>query len=44
MWLDSAGHRRNLLWRGARRAGVGVARGSYHGYSDARVAVLRLRP
>ena len=43
MWLRSPGHRRNLLWRGARGAGVGVALGSYLGYADARVAVLRLR-
>ena len=43
MWLASAGHRANLLWRGARKAGVGVARGPFHGYADVRVAVLRLR-
>ncbi len=43
MWLASPGHRAALLWRGARRAGVGVARGSYQGYPDVRVAVLRLR-
>jgi uncharacterized protein YkwD len=44
MWLDSPGHRVALLWRGASRAGVGVARGSYRGYRDVRVAVLRVRP
>ena len=43
MWLDSPGHRTNLLWRGARRAGVGVARGRFKGYPDVRMAVLRLR-
>ena len=43
MWLDSPGHRANLLWRGARRAGVGIARGRYRGYADVRMAVLRLR-
>jgi uncharacterized protein YkwD len=43
MWLESPGHRRNLLWRGARRAGVGVARGAYLGYPDVRMAVLRVR-
>jgi uncharacterized protein YkwD len=42
MWLLSPGHRANLLWRGARRAGVGVARGEFRGYSDVRVAVARL--
>jgi uncharacterized protein YkwD len=44
MWLASPGHRAALLWRAGRRAGVGVARGSYQGYPDVRVAVLRLRP
>ena len=43
MWLESPGHRANLLWRGARRAGVGIARGHYRGYRDVRMAVLRLR-
>lgn len=43
MWLASPGHRANLLWRPARKAGVGVARGPYQGYPDVRVAVLRLR-
>jgi uncharacterized protein YkwD len=43
MWLASPGHRTNLLWRGARRAGVGVARGEFQGYGDVRMAVLRLR-
>jgi uncharacterized protein YkwD len=43
LWLRSPGHRATLLWRGARRAGVGVARGPYRGEPDARVVVLRLR-
>jgi len=43
LWLDSPGHRAAILWRGARRAGVGVARGSYLGYHDVSVAVLRVR-
>ena len=43
MWLASPGHRANLLWRAARKAGVGVARGPYQGYPDVRVAVLRFR-
>jgi uncharacterized protein YkwD len=43
MWLDSPGHRANLLWRGARRAGAGVARGEFQGHRDVRMAVLRLR-
>jgi uncharacterized protein YkwD len=42
-WLRSPGHRANLLWRGARRSGVGVARGEFRGYADATVAALRLR-
>jgi uncharacterized protein YkwD len=42
MWLASPGHRANLLWRGARRAGVGVARGEFRGYRDVRMAVARL--
>jgi uncharacterized protein YkwD len=42
MWLLSPGHRANLLWRGARRAGIGVARGEFRGFSDVRVAVARL--
>lgn len=44
LWLESPGHRATLLWRGARRAGVGVARGPYRGYADVRLAVLRFRP
>lgn len=43
MWLSSPGHRATLLWRGARHAGVGVARGEFQGYRDVRMAVLRLR-
>lgn len=42
MWMNSPGHRANLLWAGARRAGVGVARGRFRGYSDVRMAVARL--
>ena len=42
MWLRSPGHRANLLWGPARRAGVGVARGEFLGYSDVRMAVARL--
>lgn len=43
MWLRSPGHRRNLLWHPARRAGVGVARGNFRGYPSVRMAVLRVR-
>jgi uncharacterized protein YkwD len=43
MWLNSPGHRANLLDRSARRVGVGVARGSYERYSCARMAVTRFR-
>jgi uncharacterized protein YkwD len=43
MWLNSPPHRRILLWRAARRAGVGVADGEYLGLAGMRVAVLRLR-
>jgi uncharacterized protein YkwD len=43
MWLNSPGHRANLLDRSARRVGVGVARGSYKSYSCARMAVTRFR-
>jgi uncharacterized protein YkwD len=42
-WLNSPSHRPNLLDRSARRVGVGVARGSYQGYSCARMAVTRFR-
>ena len=44
MWLRSAPHRANLLWRSARRAGVGIAGGSFRGYANMRLAVLRLAP
>jgi uncharacterized protein YkwD len=43
MWLNSPGHRANLLDQSARRVGVGVARGSYESYSCARMAVTRFR-
>jgi uncharacterized protein YkwD len=43
MWLQSPGHRANLLDRSARRAGIGVARGSYTRYSCVRMAVARFR-
>ena len=43
MWMKSPGHRACLLWRPARRAGIGVVRGPYAGYPDVRVAVARLR-
>jgi uncharacterized protein YkwD len=43
LWLNSPPHRRILLWRAARRAGVGVADGRYLGFNGMRVAVLRLR-
>ena len=42
-WLNSPSHRPNLLDRSARRVGVGVAGGSYAGYSCARMAVTRFR-
>ncbi|MDQ3866640.1 MAG: CAP domain-containing protein [Actinomycetota bacterium] len=42
-WLTSPAHCRTLVWRAARRAGVGAVRGPYRGYSDAIVVVLRLR-
>jgi uncharacterized protein YkwD len=42
-WLNSPSHRPNLLDRSARRVGVGVAGGSYLGYSCARMAVTRFR-
>jgi uncharacterized protein YkwD len=41
-WLRSPGHRATLLWPAARRAGVGVVRGTYFGYGDMAVAVARL--
>lgn len=41
MWLNSPAHRTNLLDRSARRVGVGVARGSWNGYSCVRMAVTR---
>ncbi|MBD0317807.1 MAG: CAP domain-containing protein [Thermoleophilia bacterium] len=43
MWLTSPAHCRTLVWRAARRAGVGAVRGPYRGYSDAIVVVLRVR-
>jgi uncharacterized protein YkwD len=43
MWMNSSGHRANLLDRSARRVGVGVATGRWSGYSCVRVAVTRFR-
>jgi uncharacterized protein YkwD len=43
MWLNSYAHRVNLLDRSARRVGVGVARGSWSGWSCVRMAVTRFR-
>ena len=42
-WLTSPAHCRTLVWRSARRAGVGAARGPYRGYPNALVVVLRFR-
>jgi uncharacterized protein YkwD len=38
MWLASPSHRATLLDRGFRYVGVGVAAGSFSGYSGARIA------
>jgi uncharacterized protein YkwD len=43
MWLNSSGHRSALLDRGARRLGVGVARGNWSGWSCVRMSVARFR-
>lgn len=43
MWLDSPAHRSNLLDRGARRLGAGVATGGWNGYRCVRMAVTRFR-
>jgi uncharacterized protein YkwD len=43
MWLNSAGHRSNLLDRGARRLGAGVSTGRWNGYGCVRIAVARFR-
>ena len=43
MWLNSWGHRVNLLDRSARRMGVGVATGRWNGYSCVRIAVARFK-
>ena len=43
MWLNSPYHRPHLLAAGARRVGVGVARGRWSGYSCVRMAVTRFR-
>ena len=37
MWLDSPGHRRNLLRSGFRRVGVASLAGTFRGYRGARV-------
>ena len=44
LWMSSAGHRQTLLWRAARRAGVGAVRGPYLGYGNVLLVVLRFRP
>jgi uncharacterized protein YkwD len=43
MWLNSYTHRIHLLDPSARRIGVGVAKGSYSGWSCVRVSVTRFR-
>ena len=42
-WMRSWPHRRAILWRYARRAGFGVARGEYFGYRWMQVSVARFR-
>ena len=42
LWLASPPHRELLLWRGARRAGVGLAFGRFQGIDRTRLAVARL--
>ena len=44
MWLASPPHRAAILWRGARKIGVGAARGEFQGHAGATVAVARLGP
>ncbi len=41
-WLNSPSHRANLLWSGARRAGVGSRAGTFGRWQGAHVAVLRV--
>jgi uncharacterized protein YkwD len=43
MWLNSSGHRSNLLDRSARKLGVGVATGRWSGYRCVRITVARFR-
>jgi uncharacterized protein YkwD len=43
MWMRSDAHRINLLRRGNRYVGAGVAVGRWRGYSCARIAVARFR-
>jgi len=40
MWLNSPGHRANLLRPGFRRVGVAAPEGAFLGYSDARVITV----
>jgi uncharacterized protein YkwD len=39
-WLHSDVHRPNILRRSAKELGIGMARGSFHGYHDAEVWVV----
>ena len=41
LWLASPPHRRIVLWRGARKVGVGVESGTFQGHAGARVVVAR---
>ena len=41
LWLESPPHRTLLLWPQARRAGIGLAFGSFRGLTDVRIAVAR---
>jgi uncharacterized protein YkwD len=43
MWLQSPGHRANLLDGSARYVGVGVSTGSYAGWRCTRMSVARFR-
>ena len=42
-WMDSPGHRENILRRGMRFAGFGVSRGEFLGYSGMQISVVRFR-
>jgi uncharacterized protein YkwD len=41
LWMNSPPHRTLLLWKQARRAGVGLAFGRFQGYDGVRLAVAR---